>query len=208
MDKATRSKAFEPFFTSKGPAEGTGLGLASVCGIVKQNQGYIEVQSEVGRGTTFSLFFPRHEGEAPDRHERRYMWHVPGGHASILVVDDEPEVLKSSCGILEGLGYQVTAAGAPAEALERAALRQEPIDLLLTDVVMPHMSGSALARHLLDRWPELKCVFMSGYAPPEDSLPGEPYLSAHFIQKPFVRRDLALKLSEILGPPRSEARLS
>ncbi len=163
MDSATLARVFDPFFTTKGVGEGTGLGLSMVYGAVRQNQGAITASSEPGRGTTFSIFLPRHTGTevqpAPPANA-----HTRGGNETILVVEDEPAVLKLTVRMLETQGYVVLGTSSPREAISLLMEHQVEVDLVLTDVVMPEMNGRDLVRILREMVPRLRHVFMSGYA--------------------------------------------
>ena len=198
MDKDVLSHVFEPFFTTKALGQGTGLGLATVYGIVKQNSGSIDVYSEPGRGTTVRIYLPRHmaglgQGRAPGATP-------PGlrGHETILLVEDEAAILKLATRLLTTQGYTVLAAGTPGEAVRMASEHTGEIDLLMTDVVMPEMNGRELARKLLSRHPHLKCLFTSGYT--ADIIAHRGVLSdgVQFLQKPFSSDSLATKVREAL----------
>jgi CheY-like chemotaxis protein len=194
MSPATLSHIFEPFFTTKELGKGTGLGLATVYGIVKQNQGFIDVQSAPGQGTTFRIYFPRHDDTPAVRAHGTATPPLSAPQAVILLVEDEPSLLAVTRRVLVSIGYAVLAAGSPEEAQRIASGQTAPIDLLLTDVVMPGMNGQRLAATLRQRQPGLRCLFMSGY-------PAEAVLEegAHFIQKPFSGKALATKVFEALG---------
>ena len=198
MDSETLLLVFDPFYTTKEVGKGTGLGLATVYGIVKQNQGFINASSEPGQGATFTIHLPRHAaemepdaGKAPDQA-------VSSGHETILLVEDEPALLKMATIVLESQGYTVLVAGSPAEAIRLACEHDGRIDLLLTDVVMPGMNGRDLAKSLASACPGLKRLFMSGYTADIIARHGVMDEGAHFIQKPFSLKDLAAKLREAL----------
>jgi CheY-like chemotaxis protein len=200
MTPDVKAQIFEPFFTTKGPDKGTGLGLATVYGIVKQSNGSIEVESEPGRGTTFNILLPRlPEGcEAavrPDSGERV----LPPGRGTVLLVEDEAAVRALSTLALRSAGYDVVTAGDGEEAL--AVSRQHParIDLLVTDVVMPKMSGRQLADRLTATHPPLRVLFMSGYVDDTVLRHGVREAGVAFLQKPFTPASLARKVCEILG---------
>jgi CheY-like chemotaxis protein len=162
MDEHTRARIFEPFFTTKGVGKGTGLGLATVYGIVQQSGGHIRVESEVGVGTTFTLYFPRVEEAvtAPEAtHEA-----PPSGTETVLVVDDESEVQALVQAVLVGYGYTVLGAVRPTEAVKLAERHPGAIHLLLTDLVMPEMGGATLAQRLRELRPDMAVLYMSGYA--------------------------------------------
>ena len=198
MDKKTRNNLFEPFFTTKGVGHGTGLGLATVYGIVRQNDGFINVYSEPGQGATFKIYLPRHAGEraaAP----AEIPVQIPRGHGeTILVAEDEEAVLQLTQKILTGLGYTVLTASSPTAALAMAE-ETTAIDLLMTDVVMPEMNGRELAEKVQALLPAgLKILFTSGYTANVIAHHGILEEGVHFIQKPFNRTDLAEKVREAL----------
>ena len=199
MDKEMIGKIFEPFFTTKAPDQGTGLGLATVFGIVRQNNGCIGVYSETGKGTTFCIHLPCC-GESATRKERRQERELRvGGGETVLIVEDEAAILRLTKRILETSGYRVLSAGSPEDALGLAEDRNETIDLLITDVIMPGMNGRDLARALLDRFPDLKWLFMSGYT--AGVVTGQGMLleeGLNFIQKPFSAEGLTTKVWEVL----------
>ncbi len=163
MDKETLENIFEPFFTTKEVGQGTGLGLATVYGIVKQNNGFINVYSEPGTGTTFKIYLPRHAGQAAETQGKSSPAILRGRDETVLLVEDEPAILEMGKIMLERLGYRVLTAGTPGEAMRLAEEHAGEIHLLLTDVVMPEMNGRELAEQLQSRYPNLKCLFMSGY---------------------------------------------
>ncbi|MBI5835558.1 MAG: response regulator, partial [Armatimonadetes bacterium] len=199
MDEATLSQVFEPFFTTKGLGRGTGLGLATVYGIVKQNGGLIEATSEPGVGSQFAIYLPRH-GEAVTRPADGAPADVTApGHETILLVEDEPEVLRLAVRQLQRQGYTVLATGSPLDALRLAGDHAGRIDLLLTDVVMPEMNGRELAATLVSRYPRLRCLYMSGY--PADVVAERGVLDAgtDFLPKPFTVKELSAKVREVLG---------
>jgi len=199
MDKEVLTQLFDPFFTTKPLGRGTGLGLATVYGIVKQNQGFINVYSEPGEGTTFRIYLPRHH--ASDRADTGAAWApvvAPTGSETVLLVEDEAALLKLSRRLLERLGYTVLAAETPNQALQYAEAYQGAIDLLLTDVIMPEMSGHALWQRLSAMRPGLKCLFMSGHTANVIAHHGVLDEGVHFLQKPFSREALVMKLREAL----------
>ena len=189
---------FEPFFTTKEVGKGTGLGLATVYGIVKQNDGHIDVSSEVGTGTTFAIYLPRHAdpGELARAGERRSQ--VPCGDETILLVEDQPGILRATTRLLEGLGYTVLGATSPKDAVRQAQECARPIHLLLTDVIMPEMNGRDLAKHLTANQPGLRVVFMSGFTANVIAADGVLRDGVHFLQKPFSKSDLGFKVREAL----------
>lgn len=198
IDREILKNIFEPFFTTKGIGNGTGLGLATVYGIVKQNDGFINAYSESGSGTTFKLYLPRH-AEAEIKTAPALAAPLARGRGeTVLLVEDEPELLQMGKTMLEGLGYHVLPAGTPSEAMERAQGCDGRLDLLLTDVIMPGMNGRELADHLLKMFPQLKCLFMSGYTANAIAHHGVLNEDIHFIQKPFSHRDLVVKVRQVL----------
>ncbi len=198
MDDETLANIFEPFFTTKPPGRSTGLGLATVYGIVRQNGGFVNVYSEPGEGTSFRLYLPAH-GE-PDEEVARAASSAPPARGAeiILFVEDEPAILNVGRVMLQRLGYTVLTAATPGEALEVARKHAGEIHLLLTDVVMPEMNGRELARRLLSLYPEVKRVFMSGYTANVIAHRGVLDEGVHFIQKPFARADLAVAVRAAL----------
>ncbi|MCF8050305.1 MAG: PAS domain S-box protein [Desulfobacterales bacterium] len=198
MDKETRNQIFEPLFTTKQLGQGTGLGLATVYGIVKQNGGFINVYSEPGEGTTFHLYLSRHMGKA-DRVQKQSTTEIPHGNGeTVLVVEDEGSILILTRKMLEGLGYTVLTAGIPGDALRLAEGHVGKIHLLITDVVMPEMNGRDLAGQLQTYYPDLKCLFMSGYTANVIAHHGVLEEGVHFIHKPVSKRNLAVKVREVL----------
>lgn len=198
MDEKTQSHIFEPFFTTKEVGKGTGLGLATVYGVVKQNNGFIYVYSEPGQGTTFKIYLPRHLAKTVTSPEKGPDDPGERGHETILLVEDEPALLEMASRMLERLGYNVLAAGTPGEAVRLAQEHSGRIDLLLTDVVMPEMNGRDLAKNLLSIYPDIRRLFMSGYTANVIAHHGVLDEGVHFIQKPFSMKDLGGKLREAL----------
>jgi len=199
MDPETIGHLFEPFFTTKELGKGTGLGLASVYGMVKQNHGFINVYSEPGQGTIFNIFLPRHAAKAALVPEKDQDPPVEGGFETILLVEDEPAILKMTAKMLEKLGYTVIRTETPGEAIRLAHEYNGRIDMLMTDVVMPEMNGRDLAGNLLSIYPGIKRLFMSGYTANVIAHHGVLDKGVHFIQKPFSRKDLAAKVREAMG---------
>jgi len=198
MDEATRQHIFEPFFTTKAVGEGTGLGLATVYGIVKQNHGYINVYSEPNKGTTFRLYLPLQQPAAAAE-DCAAVEPLPRAQGeTLLVVEDEETVLALTLRMLKNLNYQVLSAKTPTEGLDLARRHPEEIVLLLTDMVMPGMNGRQLAAQLQQENPKLKVLFMSGYTPETIAHQGILEAGVHFLQKPFSERDLAQKVREAL----------
>jgi PAS domain S-box-containing protein len=202
MSREVLDNLFEPFFTTKEVGAGTGLGLATVYGIVKQNGGFINVYSEPGQGSVFKIYLPRFTGE-PMPPGATPGEEIPcGAGEAILLVEDEPTILNLARSMLERLGYRVLTADTPREALQLAASRRGAIDLLMTDVVMPEMNGRDLARRLLATHPGLKLLFMSGYTANVIAHHGVLDEGVEFIQKPFSKKDLAVKVRQVLAGPR------
>ena len=199
MDKPTLAKLFEPFFTTKEVGKGTGLGLATIYGIVKQNNGFINVYSEPGQGTTFRIYLPRQEPQEAAPERLREAAAVPSGTETVLLVEDEKSLLKFARLLLEDMGYTVLAAGSPREAILMAGEFTHEIHLLMSDVVMPEMSGRDLWGQLKTLRPGLKCVFMSGYTTNVIAHHGLLEEGFHFLQKPFSREAFATKIREALS---------
>jgi PAS domain S-box-containing protein len=202
MDEETVAHIFEPFFTTKPRGEGTGLGLATVYGAVKQNHGYIDVASAPGRGTTFTVYLPREQPEesaGPAAGDAAARPTPAPGRETILLVEDEPVMLEMTALMLRNLGYVVLVAGTSAAALELAQQQSGRIDLLMTDVVMPGMNGHELAERLRPLRPGLKRLYMSGYTADVIAHHGVLDEGVQFIQKPFSMKALGEKLREVLG---------
>ncbi|HEU5098954.1 MAG TPA: response regulator [Roseiflexaceae bacterium] len=189
MSPEVQARLFEPFFTTKGPGRGTGLGLATCYGIVKQHGGSISVESAVGQGTTIRIELPALPGAQLARAAPQVLVDLPRGHETVLLVEDEVDVRQFAARVLRGLGYTVVEAANSTEALERAL--QRPIQLLVTDMVMPGLSGSELAAQLLGRDPDLKAIYMSGYTADRVVRDGWAEVGVAFLSKPFSGADLA-----------------
>ncbi|HUL00040.1 MAG TPA: PAS domain S-box protein [Nitrospirota bacterium] len=198
MDQETTMHVFEPFFTTKEVGLGTGLGLATVYGIVKQNDGFINVYSEPGKGTTFKIYLPRVESSASSVPAEKPLNLAQGGTETILLVEDEPMILGLSKALLEELGYRVLPTKSPSEAIRLAKEHADKVHLLITDVVMPEMNGRDLAKRLQALFPGLKCLFMSGYTANAIAHQGVLDEGIHFMQKPFTLNDLAAKVNEAM----------
>jgi PAS domain S-box-containing protein len=198
MDAATLGHIFEPFFTTKKMGKGTGLGLATVYGIVKQSGGSIQVESEAGKGSKFRIYLPAADGGTRKRHEPVAEQLVVGGRETILVVEDEADLRELTRIFLEGYGYKVLQASSAEQAIEAAERFNDRIDLLLTDVIMPGMSGRRLAEEVLSRRPQTKIVYMTGYT--DDMVVQHRVLEpgVQLLQKPFSKVDLAIKVRATL----------
>jgi len=193
MDAATMSRIFEPFFTTKESGKGTGLGLATVYGVVRQSGGFIWVESSPGNGARFEIYLPRvSEKEEAISYERASV-RSKGGSETVLVVEDEDEVRSLASEFLRSAGYSVLTAKDGVEALEISERLGDAIQLLLTDVVMPKMRGTELAQELKGRFPRLRVVYMSGYLE-QDPCSGEILEKAIVLQKPFSRDSLVREI--------------
>jgi two-component system cell cycle sensor histidine kinase/response regulator CckA len=197
MDAATQARAFEPFFTTKPTGQGSGLGLATVYGIVKQSGGYIWVSSELGRGTTFRIYLPE-SGGAPPELPRPPVRSVPRGVETILIVEDEAAVRRMASRALAGQGYAILEAGNGAEALELLADGSIRVDLVLSDLVMPVLNGRELAERLAVDRPDIRVLLMSGYSDDDIVRRGLLRPGAPFLQKPFLPADLSRKVRDVL----------
>lgn len=198
MDPATVAHIFEPFFTTKEKGKGTGLGLATVYGIVKQSGGYVVVTSQEGEGTTIEIYLPWADESAAAMEDAEVPQGVHRGSETILVVEDEEAVCKLSCEFLSNRGYKVLAASDGLEALQVSEQYRGPIHLLLTDVVMPGINGQELARRLGPLRPEMKIMYIPGYT---DNAIAQKFLvdpGTVFLQKPFPLDTLACKVREVL----------
>ena len=201
MDEDTKGRIFEPFFTTKGPGKGTGLGLATVYGIVKQSGGGIMVESELGKGSEFSIFLPHMDAPLEPLEPPLPPLERSRNAETILVVEDEEVVRQLLCSLLEDAGYEVLRTGSPNDAIALVRGRPEAIHLLVTDVVMPEMHGPDLARLILAIKPDMKVLFVSGYSENDISDQGviEPHLDV--LQKPFTQQILMRKISSMLANP-------
>lgn len=198
MDQKTIAHIFEPFFTTKGFGKGTGLGMSTVYGIVKQNNGFINVYSEPGKGTTIKIYLPRFKKESEPVQVGTPKVGLTRGRETILLVEDDQAILKMTEKMLKQLGYQILTAQTPKEAINIAQKYTNNIHLLITDVVMPDMSGPELTERLLTIFPNIKVLFMSGYTANVIAHQGVLDEGVHFIQKPFSIKDLSTKVRSIL----------
>jgi CheY-like chemotaxis protein len=197
MNEETRTHIFEPFFTTKEGGKGTGLGLATVYGIVKQNNGDIQVYSEQDIGTTFKIYFPR-TGESTPESPPKTEVELPSGSETILLVEDDTGVRKLTYQILQELGYTLLEATNGEQAVQVSARYADPVHLLLTDVIMPDTNGKVLADKLLENRPDLKVLFMSGYTDDAIAQHGVLDPGVAFIQKPLSVETLARKVRDVL----------
>ncbi|MFH0782501.1 MAG: ATP-binding protein [Pseudomonadota bacterium] len=198
MNKETLNHIFEPFFTTKSVGHGTGLGLATVYGIIKQNNGFINVYSEPDKGSTFRIYFSRHMGAIDESNPDNVLL-MPQSHGeTVLLVEDELAILKMSKIMLENLGYKVLTASTPSEAIELADKHAGDICLLITDVVLPDMNGRELANQLHILYPELKTLFMSGYTANAIAHRGVLDDGVNFLSKPFSAEGLGVMVNRVL----------
>ena len=201
MDADLQARLFEPFFTTKEHGKGTGLGLSTTYGIVKQSGGSIWVYSEPGHGTTFKIYLPRCEEPLEARQAAPPVRETAPGTEAVLLVEDEPEVRRLVEKLLRLKGYRVLSAASPAEAIALSRQRTDSIELLLTDVIMPGMNGRELARVLASSRPEMKVLYMSGYADAAMNQHGILPPGTAFLSKPFTPEALARKVREVLDGP-------
>ena len=198
MSPEIMSNLFEPFFTTKEMGKGTGLGLAMIYGVVKQNRGFLNVYSEPGKGSTFRVYLPRYNDEQQQLVRQPSDNPVTQGLETILLVEDEPMILTMTTAMLERLGYMVLPAGTPSKAIQLVREYSDTIHLLITDVIMPEMNGRELVKQVVQFQPDLKCLFMSGYTANVIAQHGVLEEGVNFIQKPFSHRELAAKVREVL----------
>jgi CheY-like chemotaxis protein len=195
MDEATRLRIFEPFFSTKERGRGTGLGLSTVYGIVKQSQGHIAVESTLGRGTLFRIYLPRIEADPLTPGVGVVSLAPPGGTETLLLVEDEERVRGAARRMLEHYGYRVLEAADGEQALRISAEHEGPIELMITDVMMPRIGGDELARRLTGLRPTMKVIFISGFAEDAAQRLGA---EAVYVQKPFAPSALLRKVREVL----------
>jgi CheY-like chemotaxis protein len=200
MERSVMERIFDPYFTTKGPGEGTGLGLAVVHGIVKGHDGAIRVESEPGRGATFEVLLPtiHHETGAEPLPGTR---EIPGGTERVLFVDDEEPLALTGKGMLEALGYRVSATTSSREALEIFRSRPDQFDLVITDMTMPHMTGSELAGHVLKIRADIPVILCTGYSDLITPEKAKDMGIREFVTKPLPLQDLADTIRIVLGPP-------
>jgi CheY-like chemotaxis protein len=201
MDRDTQARIFEPFFTTKEKGKGTGLGLSTVYGIIKQSGGYVFVQSELGRGTVFTIYFPRVDEPSEAHGAAPVSLAAVGGSETILLVEDEESVRQLVRETLEARGYHVLEAENGNAGLALAASHPGILHLVITDVVMPGLSGHELVQQLIPARPGIKVLYLSGYA--QDAVDANASADAPraFLQKPFTLQSLSRKVREVLGPP-------
>jgi two-component system cell cycle sensor histidine kinase/response regulator CckA len=203
MTEEIKARIFEPFFTTKGAGQGTGLGLSSCYGIIKQSGGHIDVYTELGRGTTFKIYLPRVEGLAGTRVQRPETPEPAHGTETILLVEDDPALRNMATMLLRRLGYTVFPAANGLEALAMQPGETGHVDLLLTDVVMPHLDGRELAGRMRALYPGIRVLFTSSYAGNAVVHLGLLDENDALLQKPFTPSALAGKLREALDQPRT-----
>ncbi|OGK08405.1 MAG: hypothetical protein A2W80_10100 [Candidatus Riflebacteria bacterium GWC2_50_8] len=201
IDAAAKDKIFEPFFTTKAVGQGTGLGLATVFGIVKQNHGFINVYSEIEQGTTFKIYIPMYDIHHTQMLKSQGSKPVAGSGETVLIVEDDPSILRLASKMLTRVGYTVIATDSPTEAIRQGENSAQKIDLLLTDVVMPEMNGRELYVKLQICRPGLRCLFMSGYTANVIAQHGVLKEGINFVAKPFSNADLVKAVREALGRP-------
>ena len=199
MDPELRQRVFEPFFTTKTRGRGTGLGLSTTYGMVRQHEGFMSVRSDAGFGSTFSIYLPYHEGVVPTPEEKAMPLEGVKARGTVLLAEDSRPVRKATRRMLERLGFSVLEAADGFEALDLAARKEQVIDLLFTDVVMPGMDGKTLADRMCKMYPETKVVFASGY--PEDHLQDHGLLGENvaLLQKPFNGEQIAQAVQSVLA---------
>jgi len=198
MDRETQARIFEPFFTTKRKGEGTGLGLSIVYGIIQQSGGHIRVYAEPGRGATFRLYLPREGGPSDERIPEAPREQRAEGHGTVLLVEDEPSVRKLAVKVLRDCGYVVLEADGAQAALETAAKHEGTIDLLVSDVVMPTISGPELLEKVREKRPRLRALFVSGYTESAAMRHGVLRPGTPFLEKPFSPATLTRRVREVL----------
>jgi CheY-like chemotaxis protein len=201
MDESIQSHIFDPFFTTKEPGKGTGLGLSTVYGIIKQSGGFIDLKSEPGKGSTFTIYFPRLEAATEPPKKERPQTTLFRGEGTVLLVEDEDVLRNLLSKFLRLHGYTVLEARHGGEALRVCEEHQGPIKIMVTDVVMPEMSGRELADRLMPLHPEMRIIYMSGYTEDEVVQRGVAELTVAFLQKPFKPIDLLYQVHAVLHAP-------
>ena len=201
MPPEVQARLFEPFFTTKEPGKGTGLGLAMCHGIVKQASGHIAVRSQLGAGSSFSVYLPLVREPLTPRNPTPTEGASVGGNETVLLVEDEDLILKVARRTLSSLGYRVLVAPDATHALELAAATFDPIHLLVTDVIMPRVSGRELATRLQALRPGIRVLFSSGYSGDVLTDKGVLVEGLHFLQKPYTLGTLAKRVREVLDSP-------
>jgi two-component system cell cycle sensor histidine kinase/response regulator CckA len=201
MSPETVARIFEPFYTTKEQGKGTGLGLATVYGIVKASGGYVWVYSELGQGTTFKIYFPRVDQPAQAVSAEKTASSVPRGTETILLVEDDPQLIQLSSSVLANCGYKVLAAASPEEALTLCRANQGNISLLVTDVVMPQMNGRQLAEEVKRICPKIRMLYVSGYTSNAIVHYGVLDAGLWFLPKPFSLSAFVAKVREVLDAP-------
>ena len=196
---------FEPFFTTKSAGKGTGLGLATVYGIVKQNNGFVNVYSEPNKGTTIRIYLPQYSGRAVGTAHENIKDFPKSSNETVLMVEDDVSILKLVEKMLKGLGYRVLSSASPIDAIQLAKENTGEINLLITDVVMPEMNGRELSEQIIALYPNLKVLFMSGYTANIIAHRGVLEDNISFISKPFSKKDIAVKIREVLGQVKGSA---
>jgi len=197
IDEATKTRMFEPFFTTKEPGKGTGLGLATVYGVVKQSGGFIWVESSPGNGARFEIYLPQSSEREAGETVTPSTTPAMARRETVLVVEDEQEVRDLACEFLKCAGYSVVTAVNGLEALETAKRFGKSIQLVLTDIVMPKMRGPEMAKQLKSALPDVKIVFMTGYLEQRDG--SDEFLQdAYFLQKPFTRESIVRCVAEAM----------
>ena len=197
MDEATKARIFEPFFTTKEPGKGTGLGLATVYGVVKQSEGFIWVESSVGDGTRFEIYLPQSSEPQTVETASPSATPVVTHRETVLVVEDEQAVRELACEFLKCAGYSVVTAENGLEALETAKRFGKSVQVVLTDIVMPKMRGPEMAKQLKSVLPDVKIVYMTGYLEQRDG--SDEFLQdAYFLQKPFTRESMVRGVAQAM----------
>jgi two-component system cell cycle sensor histidine kinase/response regulator CckA len=205
MDESARAHLFEPFFTTKEPGNGTGLGLPMAYGIVRQHEGWIEVDTVQGEGTTVDVFVPVHLGQVMKATDQD-LSQLPGGTETILMAEDEPAVQRFARTVLEGLGYTVLVAGNGAEAVQQFTAHSDSIDLLLLDAVMPRMSGANAYADIKGLKPNVPVLFITGYSEEIARLTASIGTSVEILRKPYGPKDLAERIRAILDKAKGRGR--